>query len=106
MRAFNPIPRDISAAPSIARYSLTACEAITLSVPRGEVYALLGRNGAGKSSLIKCLSGATIPDEGQLILDGKAYIQVDYRHIEGHGAIGVWTKADSVTAFDDFSWGC
>jgi hypothetical protein len=35
-------------------------------------------------------------------LDGKQYIELDDRHISGPGAVGVWTKADSVTAFDDF----
>jgi hypothetical protein len=30
---------------------------------------------------------------------------VEDAHIAGAGAVGVWTKADSVTVFDDFSWG-
>jgi hypothetical protein len=38
-------------------------------------------------------------------LDGKLYIDLADTHIEGPGAVGVWTKADSVTAFDDFSYG-
>ena len=38
-------------------------------------------------------------------LDGKQYIDTEDEHISGAGAVGVWTKADSVTAFDDFSWG-
>jgi len=38
-------------------------------------------------------------------LDGKRYIEVDDTHIGSAGAVGVWTKADSVTAFDDFSYG-
>ena len=38
-------------------------------------------------------------------LDGKRYIELDDEHIAGPGAVGVWTKADSVTAFDDFSFG-
>ena len=33
--------------------------------------AVIGDNGAGKSSLIKALSGATMPDEGEILLDGK-----------------------------------
>lgn len=37
-------------------------------------------------------------------LDGKAYIALEDDHIAGAGAVGVWTKADSVTAFDDFSF--
>jgi hypothetical protein len=35
-------------------------------------------------------------------LNGKIYIVMDDDHIEGAGAVGLWTKADSVTAFDDF----
>ncbi|HEY2977614.1 MAG TPA: hypothetical protein VGJ35_06570 [Burkholderiaceae bacterium] len=38
-------------------------------------------------------------------LDGKRYIELDDSHIGGAGAVGVWTKADSVTAFDDFAYG-
>jgi len=37
--------------------------------------------------------------------DGKQYIRVDDDRIAGEGAVGVWTKADSVTSFDDFSYG-
>ena len=37
----------------------------------GEILAVIGDNGAGKSSLIKCLSGAAVPDEGEILLDGK-----------------------------------
>jgi hypothetical protein len=37
-------------------------------------------------------------------LDGKAYIEVDNDRIVGPGAVGVWTKADSVTTFDDFNY--
>ena len=38
-------------------------------------------------------------------LNGRSYIEVDDLHISGTGAVGMWTKADSVTAFDDFSFG-
>lgn len=37
-------------------------------------------------------------------LDGKQYIDMEDTHIKGEGSVGVWTKADSVTSFDDFSW--
>ena len=36
-------------------------------------------------------------------LDGRRAIELDDSHIAGPGAVGVWTKADSVTAFDDFA---
>lgn len=38
-------------------------------------------------------------------LDGKAYIKAVDDHLADAGAVGVWTKADSVTAFDAFSYG-
>lgn len=41
----------------------------------------------------------------KVVLDGKPYIEEDNSRISGAGAVGVWTKADSVTAFDDFSFG-
>ena len=46
-------------------------------------------------------SGARIA----VALDGKRYIEQEDTHIAGAGAVGVWTKADSVTVFDDFSYG-
>ncbi len=42
---------------------------------------------------------------GWTSLDGKRYIDFDDSHISGPGAVGVWTKADSVTAFNDFNFG-
>lgn len=41
----------------------------------------------------------------KVVLDGKSYIELTDDHIAGPGAVGVWTKADSVTAFDDFGYG-
>jgi len=41
----------------------------------------------------------------RVVFDGKAYIELEDAHIAGPGAVGMWTKADSVTAFDDFSFG-
>jgi hypothetical protein len=41
----------------------------------------------------------------RVALDGKTYIDLEDAHIQGAGAVGMWTKADSVTAFDDFSFG-
>lgn len=41
----------------------------------------------------------------RVALDGKVYLELEDAHIAGAGAVGLWTKADSVTAFDDFSYG-
>lgn len=47
-----------------------AVDGVTLAVPRGSVYALLGRNGAGKSSLVRCLLGQQQPGRGAVRLFG------------------------------------
>lgn len=40
-----------------------------------------------------------------MLFDGNPLIALDDAHITGMGSVGVWTKADSVTACDDFSFG-
>lgn len=40
----------------------------------------------------------------KVLLDGKQYIEAQDDHIAEAGLVGVWTKADSITAFDDFSF--
>ncbi|ABM37907.1 ATP-binding cassette domain-containing protein [Polaromonas naphthalenivorans] len=56
----------------VKRYGqVTALDGADFELRAGEILAVIGDNGAGKSSLIKCLSGATIPDEGEIFLDGQ-----------------------------------
>lgn len=56
----------------IKRYGhVTAINGADFELRPGEIMAVIGDNGAGKSSLIKALSGAVIPDEGEILLDGK-----------------------------------
>lgn len=49
----------------------TAVERASLAVARGSVYALVGRNGAGKSSLVRCLLGQQKPSAGRAELFGE-----------------------------------
>ena len=56
----------------VKRYgNVTALDGADFELRAGEILAVIGDNGAGKSSLIKALSGATIPDEGEIQLDGR-----------------------------------
>jgi len=41
----------------------------------------------------------------RVLLNGKQYIEMEDAHIAGDGPVGLWTKADSVTVFDDFQYG-
>ena len=61
----------------VKRYGhVTALDGAELELHAGEVLAVIGDNGAGKSQLIKVLCGAVIPDEGQVLLNGEP-VQVE-----------------------------
>jgi fructose transport system ATP-binding protein len=69
----------------IKRYGhVVALDETDFEIRQGEVLAVIGDNGAGKSSLIKCLSGAVQPDEGELMISGEKVSlksPVDARHM-------------------------
>ena len=50
---------------------VTALDHCDFELMPGEILAVIGDNGAGKSSLIKAISGAVIPDSGEIFLEGK-----------------------------------
>jgi fructose transport system ATP-binding protein len=56
----------------VKRYGrVTALDNADFDLYPGEILAVIGDNGAGKSSLIKVISGAVVPNEGEITLDGK-----------------------------------
>jgi fructose transport system ATP-binding protein len=65
---------------------VTALEEADLELYPGEVLAVIGDNGAGKSSLIKCLSGAMTPDAGTISLNGQ---QVHFKRPQDARAAGI-----------------
>lgn len=67
---------------------VTALVDSNLELYPGEVLAIIGDNGAGKSSLIKCLSGAMVPDEGEIELEGQP---VNFRRPSDARAAGIET---------------
>jgi len=66
------VPRLVMQAKGLVkRYgSVTALDGADFELREGEILGVIGDNGAGKSSLIKALSGATLPDAGEIYLDG------------------------------------
>ena len=50
-----------------------ALDDVSFELKRGEVHALLGENGAGKSTMMKILSGAVAPDSGRMEIEGRPY---------------------------------
>src|SRR5690606_25109264 len=54
-----------------------ALRGVDLTIDLGEAYHLLGENGCGKSTVIKIMSGAHGPSEGEIILDGNTYTSLN-----------------------------
>jgi ABC-2 type transport system ATP-binding protein len=59
----------------------TALNSVSLQVPKGSIYGLLGPNGAGKTSLIRIINQITMPDNGEVILDGEKLAPHHVQHI-------------------------
>ena len=90
----SPAPPVLRAAGIAKRFDATvALAALDLSIGAGEVVALMGANGAGKSTFVKILSGVIRPDGGTLTLRG-----APYRPASPHAAkrLGVATVHQSV----------
>ena len=66
-------PRPLLSVRGIEKHfgAVRALNGIDLDIPRGQVTALVGDNGAGKSVLIKCMAGIHEPDAGEIIWEGK-----------------------------------
>ncbi len=70
-KADEPVPL-LTARGLVKRYGrVTALDNADFDLYPGEILAVIGDNGAGKSSLIKVICGAVLPDEGEIKLNGK-----------------------------------
>ncbi len=65
-----------------------ALKDVSFAVDQGELHALVGENGAGKSTLMNALGGQYRPDEGEILLDGKAVLFHSQQDSLHHG-IGI-----------------
>lgn len=77
---------------------------VSMEFEAGEVHALVGENGAGKSTIIKCISGAVRPDSGSIRFEGqeltamgpdrlrKMGIEVVYQGVESGTPGSLYTK--------------
>jgi ribose transport system ATP-binding protein len=81
-----------------------AVDDASFSIARGSVHALLGENGAGKSTIVKLLSGLTQPNSGGLRVFGSPVRLSSPRDSQSHGiqtAFQEMTLVDSLTVLDN-----
>lgn len=84
--------------------SFAALTDVSLKVAAGEFHALLGENGAGKSTFVKCLMGFYLPDKGGILLDGKETSIRNPRDAQANGLGMVYqhfTLVPSLTAAEN-----
>lgn len=82
----------------------TAVEGVTLRVPEGSVYALLGRNGAGKSSLVRVLLGQLEPELGSAALFGEDAWRHRARLMQRVGVVSEEADAPPEMKVGDLGW--
>lgn len=75
---------------------VVAIQDVSLQVNPGEVTCVLGDNGAGKSSLIKVLSGVFPPDDGEILVDGQPVRFAGPRAARAHGIATVFQDLATV----------
>lgn len=78
----------------------TALDAAELEVADGQVHALLGENGAGKSTIVKALSGLVRPDEGTIAIFGQKIVRFKPRFANN---LGIRTAFQEISLVQDLS---
>ncbi len=76
--------------------STQAVNGVSLRFAAGEVHALLGENGAGKSTVGKIMGGLIEPDEGRILVDGRAVRQRSVGEARAHGFAMVFQELSLV----------
>ncbi|MDH5538636.1 MAG: ABC transporter ATP-binding protein [Rhizobacter sp.] len=77
--------------------AVRANDNVGLRVEPGEIHAVLGENGAGKSTMVKMIYGAVRPDEGEIRWDGQ---KVDIRNPQQARALGISMVFQHFSLFD------
>ncbi|MBC8496918.1 MAG: ATP-binding cassette domain-containing protein, partial [Chloroflexi bacterium] len=75
-------------------------QGVSVNVPKGTIVALLGRNGAGKSTTLKSILGLTPPSQGAVIFDGE---EIQGRHSFDIAGMGIGFVPEHRAIFRDLS---
>lgn len=77
-----------------------ALDGVHFQLKRGEVHALMGENGAGKSTFIKIITGVYSPDDGEIYINGQKVILRSPRDAQKLGIAAIYQQ---VTCYPDLS---
>jgi len=79
---------------------VTALNGVHFQLKRGEIHALMGENGAGKSTFIKVITGVHQPDSGVMLLEGERIV---LKSTSDSAKLGIAAIYQHVTAFPDLT---
>jgi rhamnose transport system ATP-binding protein len=79
---------------------VTALNNVNFKLKPGEIHALMGENGAGKSTFIKVITGVHAPNEGEMFLNGE---KVEFSGPNDAQAVGIAAIYQHVTNYPDLS---
>lgn len=79
---------------------VTALDQVHFKLKPGEIHALMGENGAGKSTFIKVITGVHAPDEGEMFLNGE---KLEFSNPNDAQAVGIAAIYQHVTNYPDLS---
>lgn len=85
-----------------------ALKGISMSFELGEVHAIVGENGAGKSTFIKSITGAISPDSGSITIDGETFKTLNPRLAKEKGIEVIYQEfnlIDSLSAAENIFFG-
>jgi rhamnose transport system ATP-binding protein len=77
-----------------------ALDNVSFKLKPGEIHALMGENGAGKSTFIKVITGVHTPEEGEIYLDGQ---KVEMKNPKDAQSMGIAAIYQHVTCYPDLS---
>ena len=87
---------------------VVALDNVSIDFYPGEVHALIGENGAGKSTFIKTITGAHAPDGGTITVDGETYTVMTPALARKHGIECIYQEfnlIDVLSAAENICYG-
>jgi sulfate/thiosulfate transport system ATP-binding protein len=81
------------------------CDYLNLSVPAGELVALLGPSGSGKTTLLRIMAGLEVPDAGQVLFHGEDTTSTDVRERNVGFVFQHYALFNHMTIFDNVAFG-